>query len=251
MRNINLQSTAALATVISVALAARPAMQGNILQQRQDFLCPVVCDQTWCCLTGQTCQEASAGDAPFECADPLFETTESAFALGPLLTAVESIVSENNEFISSITAALSLTLTFPSVTALPDPPEETTPSQRPTPTEPSVPSTTTIPETGSTQESTPSSGNPDVTSTQQAPSSTETSDADTTEEETPSSLETSDVESTITTSTRSGSSVSTGAGSTRSFDPIPTSALPAAAPKVLSPWQHGIVALGMAMAVVW
>src|SRR5689334_19004996 len=102
MRNINLQSTTALATVVSLALAARPAIPGNILQQRQDFLCPVVCDQTWCCLIGQTCQEASAGDAPFECADPLFETTESAFALGPLVTAVESIVSENNEFISSI-----------------------------------------------------------------------------------------------------------------------------------------------------
>ncbi|KAM0537196.1 hypothetical protein ACHAQF_005787 [Verticillium nonalfalfae] len=135
---------ATIAVIIPAASASRSALRASRDSvQGRSFLCPVVCDNTWCCLTGQTCQESSDDDAPYECADPLFETTESAFALVPLSRQIESIIAENSLFLSSLTAELSLTLTFTPITTLPDPFEPTTVSARPVITESSIPPVTT------------------------------------------------------------------------------------------------------------
>ncbi|CAP61557.1 uncharacterized protein PODANS_4_1630 [Podospora anserina S mat+] len=65
--------------------------------RRQDgpsLLCPVPCDSTWCCLTGQTCQENSNSDIPYACDDPLLQTTEEPFALETFISVISSIESD-------------------------------------------------------------------------------------------------------------------------------------------------------------
>ncbi|KAI9147147.1 hypothetical protein HJFPF1_13179 [Paramyrothecium foliicola] len=269
---------AAFAAPISPALAARSARHapGHLLQGRS-FLCPVVCDDTWCCQIGQTCQEASEGDAPFECADPLFETTDEAFALGPLSSLVESIVTDNSAFISSLTSRFSLSLAPISITSLPDPPEETTVSEGPVVSETPEPATTTSNPAVTTQERTSSaaavasatsetelSESASITSVARAtteaevPSATSVSEASEAEPsntpvETSTSLSSSETLETTTT-TEGGDVVTSTAPSDQGDQPssetITTTTSDGAAATAYPQWQRGIGVVGLAMAMM-
>ncbi|KAG9256521.1 uncharacterized protein F5Z01DRAFT_634104 [Emericellopsis atlantica] len=120
-----------LATASTISATPSAFKLGEQALEDRSSLCPVVCDDTWCCLTGQICQAASEGDIPYVCDDPLLAATESAFALGPLSIQVESVLSDNSAFISSLAATLSLTLTF--TTSLPDDISSTEPTTIPEP----------------------------------------------------------------------------------------------------------------------
>ncbi|KAG7142746.1 hypothetical protein HYQ45_000839 [Verticillium longisporum] len=270
MQNRILPLCAAIVATVPTASASRSALRASRdAIQGRSFLCPVVCDTTWCCLTGQTCQESSDDDAPYECADPLFETTEAAFALVPLSRQIESIIAENSLFLSSLTAELSLTMTFTPVTTLPDLFEPTTVSDRPVITEPSIlPATTTLPtstssrtqgdddaaetgETSVTATSTTSTASREVST---SPESTTTETESTTGTISP-SAESSSSSTAATVSGESGTATSTRTASISTETsalpgPVTTTSSQGAAPTAQSQWQHGMAVVGLVMAAV-
>ncbi|KFH46780.1 hypothetical protein ACRE_024740 [Hapsidospora chrysogenum ATCC 11550] len=156
MPHVAPNSWVAIATYSATAWASRLAHRapGDSLQERS-LLCPVVCDETWCCQIGQICQEVSDGDAPYECGDLLLETTDSAFALVALSSEVNSVLSEGSALITSLTSELSLSLTFTETTSPPDPNKETMVPET-SPSKPSRPSTTTTTSSTETETTTAS-----------------------------------------------------------------------------------------------
>ncbi|PNH30227.1 hypothetical protein VD0002_g1107 [Verticillium dahliae] len=252
MQNRILPLCAAIAATVPTASASRSALRASRdAIQGRSFLCPVVCDTTWCCLTGQTCQESSDDDAPYECADSLFETTEAAFALVPLSRQIESIIAENSLFLSSLTAELSLTLTFTPVTTLPDLFEPTTVSDRPVITEPlTPPATTTLP----TSTSSRTQGDDDAAETGET-SVTATSTTSTASRTISPSAESSSSSTAATVSGESGTATSTRTASISTetsalSGPVTTTSSQGAAPTAQSQWQHGMAVVGLVIAAV-
>ncbi|CRK24955.1 hypothetical protein BN1723_013428, partial [Verticillium longisporum] len=220
----------------------------------------------------QTCQEGSGDDAPYECADPLFETTESAFALVPLSRQIESIIAENSLFISSLTAELSLTLTFTPITTLPDPFEPTTVSNRPVITVPSTPPATTTPPPSTSAATSTTQDDDDTTETGETSVRARSTTSTTSREiSTSSKITTTETESATGTASTSVESSSSSAASTVSEEsdtvtstltasistetstlsgPVTTTSSQGAAPTAQSQWQHGMAVIGLVMAAV-
>ncbi|EEY23034.1 predicted protein [Verticillium alfalfae VaMs.102] len=242
---------AAIAANIRTASASRSALRASRRSiQGRSFLCPVVCDNTWCCLTGQTCQESSDDDAP----------------------QIESIIAENSLFLSSLTAELSLTLTFTPITTLPDPFEPTTVSARPVITESSIPPVTTTRPTSTSATSSSTQDGDDATGTGEtsvrAISTTSTasreisilSEITTTETESTAgtispSVENSSSSVASTVSEQSGTVTSTRTASISTetsalSGPVTTTSSQGAAPTAPSQWQHGMAVVGLVMAAV-
>ncbi|KAM7208187.1 hypothetical protein V8F20_001467 [Naviculisporaceae sp. PSN 640] len=76
--------------------------------KRQLNLCPVLCGQGWCCLTGQNCKpisDSKPNSNPFECDDPLLQTTWEAYQGG----FVSSVVDDASRLISSLASVYSTT----------------------------------------------------------------------------------------------------------------------------------------------
>ncbi|KAK0701199.1 hypothetical protein B0T21DRAFT_397607 [Apiosordaria backusii] len=122
-----------LLTLISQTIALNPLRP----HPRQDTIprfCPVPCDSTWCCLTGQTCQQISNSDTPFECADPLLQTTDAPFALQTLGSIISSIRSDVVSLACSLDGVPSGSSCSITITPLTSYTFETAlPTQRPTP----------------------------------------------------------------------------------------------------------------------
>ncbi|KAK4172289.1 hypothetical protein QBC36DRAFT_338208 [Triangularia setosa] len=121
----------------TIALLSQTFALGPIQpQRRQDIpsLCPVPCDAIWCCLTGQTCQKISSLDIPFECADPLLQTTDVPFALqtfGPVISSIESDVVSLACSLEGVLSGSSCSITVTVLTSYTF--ETGLPTERPTP----------------------------------------------------------------------------------------------------------------------
>ncbi|KAK0666052.1 hypothetical protein QBC41DRAFT_157167 [Cercophora samala] len=125
-------TTFTLLSLTTQTLALAPARP--LRRQESPFLCPVPCDSTWCCLTGQTCQETSNSDIPYECADPLLQTTEEPFALETFISIISSIESDVVSLACSLEGVPSVSSCSITVTPLTSYTFETgLPTERPTP----------------------------------------------------------------------------------------------------------------------
>ncbi|KAK4201332.1 hypothetical protein QBC40DRAFT_223638 [Triangularia verruculosa] len=126
-----------LAILTTIALIPQTlALSPHQPQPRQILppFCPVPCDATWCCLTGQTCQKSSNSDIPFACADPLLQTTDVPFALqtfGPIISSIESDVVSLACSLEGVPSGSSCSITVTALTSYTF--ETALPTERPTP----------------------------------------------------------------------------------------------------------------------
>ena len=104
------------------------------IQPRQQHRCPVACDATWCCWTGEICRRSPSPPVPFECDDPLPHTANVANATSSTTANADSISSAacNLRGVPDLRSCQLPTLTVTNST-IPTPAQSLAPSSTSTP----------------------------------------------------------------------------------------------------------------------
>ncbi|KAM7206036.1 hypothetical protein V8F33_000866 [Rhypophila sp. PSN 637] len=83
-------------------------------KKRRDILCPVPCNNKWCCYSGQKCIPNNDPAEPYQCDDPILQTTWLAFQKGYLssiLVDASSVISDAKSPASEYNLTIPATVT--------------------------------------------------------------------------------------------------------------------------------------------
>ncbi|KAM7213924.1 hypothetical protein V8F06_010682 [Rhypophila decipiens] len=90
--------------------------------KRQDLLCPVPCNTKWCCYSGQKCIANNDPAEPYQCDDPVLQTTWLAFQngyLSSILVDASSVISDAKSLASKYNFTIPATVTTTGTTTTP------------------------------------------------------------------------------------------------------------------------------------